>query len=267
MELSAILPDVTAWDWLLVSGVTVQATVLSYLHHPRWKALLMTLPIPFTLASLSLGLPVDATNVWALLVLLGYTLAVYMLHARLGVPIIPVIVVCALGYCALGALLAAHIPRTEAAFWAASAVVFTIGLLLYRMLPERDEPGHRSPMPVPLKAAIIMLVILFIVVIKQYLQGFMTLFPMVGVIAAYEGRHCLWTLARQLPVIILTLLPMMIALHLLQPVVGIGAGLFAGWLVFFAVLIPLTRHQWTHSLVQTHTDMKTTVLGGHTDEY
>jgi hypothetical protein len=233
------------WDLLLILGVSAQATVLAYLRDPRWKAWLMTLPIPFTLANLSLGLPVEATNVLGLVLLLGYTGGVYGLYVRWRVPIVPAIMLGALGYCGLGSLLAAHLPRTGGAFWLAVGGVYLLGWYLYLRLPGRAEPAYRSPLPVPLKAGIISLVILFLVLLKQELQGFMTLFPMVGVVASYEGRHCLWTLTRQIPVIMLTLLPMMIVMRLLQPGLGQGPALAAGWLVMLATLLPLTRHQWS----------------------
>lgn len=238
------LVTLSTWDLLLVAVVTIQATALAYVGHPRWKAFILTLPIPFSLATLSLGLPVGATNVLGLLLLFGYTIGVYWLHVRLRVPVVPSIVACAAGYCGAGTLLARYLPRSEAFFWLAAIVVYAAAVALYAMMPPREEPSHRSPLPVPLKAALIAMVVLVLVVIKQHLQGFMTVFPMVGVVASYEGRHCLWTLARQIPVLIMVMLPMMVAIHLLQPVVGHGWALAAGWAVFLSILVPFTRRQW-----------------------
>jgi hypothetical protein len=42
-------------------------TAVAYLHHPKWKALVLSLPIPFTLANLSLAQDVNATHVVGLL--------------------------------------------------------------------------------------------------------------------------------------------------------------------------------------------------------
>ena len=231
------------WDLALIVGVSLHATTIAYLHEPRWKALVLTLPVPFTLASQSVGLRVDATNVAALVLLMGYTCGVYLLHARWRAPIVPAVVLCAAGYCGLAALVAPHLPRSEAAFWALAATVFVAAVAAYRAMPLREEPGHRSPLPVYLKLPIIAGVIFILVIIKQHLHGFMTLFPMVGVVACYEGRHCLWTLCRQIPVLAMTLLPMMATMRLIYPVAGIGWALAAGWCVFLAVLIPFTRWQ------------------------
>lgn len=234
----------SGWDLALIVLVSLQATLLAYLPQPRWKAFLFTLPIPFTLATLSLGQPVNCTNVAGLLLLFGYAGGVYVLHARWQFPIVPAIIACAIGYCGLAALLAPHLPQSDLAFWGVVTFVFLTGVLLYSIMPARDEPSYRSPLPVHLKLPLIMMVIFFLVLVKRYLQGFMTMFPMVGVIGSYEGRHCLWTLTRQVPVLMMTTLPMMVTMRLLYPFAGLAGSLAGGWVVFLAILIPLTRRQW-----------------------
>jgi hypothetical protein len=233
----------SGWDIALIVIVSVHATALAYLHAPKWKALLLTLPVPFTMASLSLGVRVDTTNVAGLALLMVYTCGVYVLHRCWRAPIIPTIVVCAAGYCAVASLVAPHLPRTDAAFWALAALVFSSGVGLYRLMPPRDEPGHRSPLPVYIKLPMIAAVILCLVIIRKYLQGFMTMFPMVGVVASYEGRHCLWTLSRQIPVLMMTSLPMMAVIRLTYPAVGLGWALASGWVVFLGLLIPITLRE------------------------
>ena len=234
----------TGWDLLLIVVVSIQSTALAYLRHPRWKAFLLTLPVPFTLATLSVGQPVGPTNVIGLVLLMGYTYGVYLLHARWRLPIVLSIALCAAGYCGAATALAARLPASEAAFWASVVGVFAMGVVLYRLMPWRAEPEHRSPLPPCIKAPMIAVVVLFLVIIKQQLQGFMTVFPMVSLVASYEGRRCLWTLARQIPVLMMTTLPMMATIHLLGPAVGMGWSLAGGWVVFLAVLIPFTRRQW-----------------------
>jgi len=232
------------WDLLLILVVSIQSTALAYMGHPRWKAFLLTLPVPFTLATLSVGQPIGPTNVIGLVLLMGYTYGVYVLHARWRIPIVLSIALCAAGYCGAATALAARLPTSEIAFWASVLGVFALGVLLYRLMPWRAEPEHRSPLPPYIKAPMIAAVILFLVIIKQQLQGFMTVFPMVSLVASYEGRRCLWTLARQIPVLMMTTLPMMATIHLLGPAVGMGWSLVGGWIVFLGVLIPFTRRQW-----------------------
>ena len=99
------------WDVALVAMITAQAGLLAYLHHPRWKMLLLSLPFPFTLATLSLGSPIDVTHMAALLVLLAYAHGVRVLHQSLCVPILVSIILAASGYCLLSSVLVAVLPE------------------------------------------------------------------------------------------------------------------------------------------------------------
>lgn len=234
------------WDGGLIAVVSLQATALAYLHHPKWKALLLSLPFPFTLASLAVGRPIDTTNMIGMLFLLAYVHVVRALYAR-RVPILAAIGVAAGGYCVLGSLLARVLPQTETAFWVSTGAALAAAGLAHWRMPHRDEPGHRSPLPVYIKLPLIMGVIFLLVVVKQHLRGFVTMFPMVGLVASYEARSCLWTICRQIPVVIATMLPMMLVMRVTQAQWGwgIGSSLAAGWLVFLAVLVPVQRRLWS----------------------
>jgi len=238
--------NIGAWDLLLLIAVSSMGVVIASLHDPRFKALMLSLPLPFTISVLSVGKPLDATNVVALNVLLAYTHGVRLLHYRWRVPIIPAILISALGYCCLGGVLAQLIPRTPTAFWLACAGTMAFAALLHYGLPAREEPGHRNPLPLPVKCASTFGVVFFLVLIKQIIQGFMTVFPMVGVIASYESRHSLWTNCRQIPIIMLTMTPMMIAIYLAETRYALATGwaLALGWVVLFAILLPMTRDVW-----------------------
>ena len=232
------------WDLVLLVAVTAQATILAYVHHPKWKAFVWTLPVPFTLASMAVGRPIDATNVMAINALLVFTHGVRLLYNRFPRAIVPIIVMCAAAYCTIGWGLAKLLPASDSAFWLASAGTFAFGLALYLLTPHRVEPGHRSPLPVWIKAPLIALVILTLVAIKGFLLGFMTFFPMVGVVAAYEARKSLWTISRQAPVVMLTTVPLMAACRLTQDKIGLAGGLVVGWVVFGLFLAPLTKRMW-----------------------
>jgi len=234
----------SVWDILLITLVPAQATLLAYLYQPKWKAFLLSLPIPFTLAVLALGRPVDATNALALLLMVGFTHAVRLLYTRTGVPIIPAIVVSALVYCGAGAMLLPVIPTDGGTFWAAAIGAFAVSAVLYRLTPYRAEPGHRTPLPVWIKYPAIFAVILFLVCIKSWLGGFLTMFPMVGTISAYEARHSLWTICRQMPVFSMPMILMLATLRLAQPELGIGPAIILGWIVFVTGLLPLTWRMW-----------------------
>lgn len=232
------------WDIALIAVVAAQSTLLAYLHSPKLKALLLSLPLPFTVAVLSVGQPIDITNIAGFLLLFIYTHSVRILNWRFGVPVVAAIVMSALGYCVLGTALNAILPRTEAAFWTMCAVVLATALFFHWKLLPRDEPGHRSSLPAGVKLIVIVCVITILVVIKKHLQGFMTIFPMVGLVACYEGRHCLWTICHQIPIVMLTMLPMVIVIRLAQPYLGYAWALLPGWFVFIMLLIPMTKHQW-----------------------
>jgi len=232
------------WDILLIVVVSLQAAVLAYVYDPKWKAFILSLPVPFTVAILSVGRAVDATNVLGLTLLFLFTQGVRVLHIQLRVPIVPAIIAAALSYCVLGWQLALVVPRTATSFWASCAATMVLAILLLKALPHREEPGFRTPLPLYLKLPIITFVIVSIVLMKQALQGFMTVFPMVGIIGAYEARHSLWTMGRQMPVVMLTMTPVMIVCAVAQQPLGIVPALALSWVVLLLILTPLTRHRW-----------------------
>ena len=232
------------WDLVLIVAVSTLATVVAYLHRPRWKALMINLPIPFTVMTLALGRSVDATNALGLILLLLFTHGVRLLHYRLGLPIVPAIVISALGYIGVGGGLAQIVPPSPISFWIAAGATFGFALGLHVIMPHPREPGHRTPLPVWIKLPIVAAVVTFVVVIKGVLGGFATVFPMVGVVGAYEARHSLWTACRQMPVVAFTIIPLMAVCRVAQGKMGLGGGLAVGWIVFLAILIPVTIHMW-----------------------
>ena len=228
-----------SWDVALLIIIPAYATVMAYIFKPQAKAVFSIVPIPFTLATLSLGRPVDTTNAAGILLLVVFVHSVRILSSRAHVHILPSIVISSLGYCGIGSILAGVIPHTEKAFWLTIVPCFLLGILLFLLSPGIDEPGYRSPLPVPLKWIVITLVVFILIVIKKYLLGFMTVFPMVGVIAAYELRHSLWTYCRNIHVFVVAGSPMMMAIRLSQYQLGLGAALFVGWAVLLLIAVPV----------------------------
>jgi hypothetical protein len=231
--------DFGFWDILLIVAVSMQATIIAYLHRPELKALVLTIPVPFTLATMAVGTRVGSCHVAGIIILFLITCFIYVLNYRLKMPIIISIGFGALAYCLAGSTLAAVLPTTQSAFWIVSGIVLTAAVTALIMMPHRIEFAYRSLMPVWIKFPIIMAVIIALIIIKKHLQGFMTMFPMVGVIAMYEARYSLWTICRQMPVIMLTLLAMMITCNLMYPLLGIYGSLAIGWCVFLAALLLL----------------------------
>jgi len=71
----------------------------------------------------------------------------------------------------------------------------------------------------------------------------MTTFPFLGVITAYEARRSLWTLCRQMPIVITTIITIMVVTRLPAPRVGLGWSLVAAWAVFLAFILPVLLRQ------------------------
>lgn len=233
------------WDILLLVVVTTLGTAVAYMHRPILKALAITLPLPFTVASMAVGKPLGIQNLGGLLLLAVYTYGVYFLYRKLRVPIIISIIVSAAVYCLLGSLLASRLPQDAAAFWYGLAVTVCVALLLALFSPPRLEEGQRAIMNPVLKVIIILTVVTTVIMLKKYMQGFITVFPMVGVIASFESRKCLWTLCSQIPIIILSIGSLVATCYIFQPVIGLGWGIAVGWASFVTVLVAL---QYLHRL-------------------
>ncbi len=238
------------WDIVLLVVVSLQATLLAYLSHPRWKALILALPIPFTLAALAVGAPVNAANVVALNVLLAFTHAVRLLHDKVRMPIVPAIVLSAAGYIAAGALLKSVIPATDLAFWLSCVLTLGIAAATHHLFKRGDEPDHRSPLKPWVKLPLVAAVVFGLILIKHVLAAFTTMFPMVGIFAAYEGRTSLRAVCRSLPDFMFAMVPMLAAVRLAQPRLGLGPALAVGWVVFLPMLYPLIRDFWGRSVAK-----------------
>jgi hypothetical protein len=235
--------DTGLWDLTLVVVVTIHATSIAYLTSPRWKAALTTLPLPFTVAVLAVARPVGPSNVLGLLLLFIYLQQVRWLHNNWSMPIVLAIGLSALTYCALGTLLNRAVPDTDVVFWTITVLIWLLALALLLRMPFRLEAGHRSPLPIYIKIPIVVTIVCALLFIKELLQGFITVFPMVTIVAAYEARHSLWTLGRQVPVLLVAMVPMIAAIRIVEGSYGIGPGLLAGWAVFLALYVPIS---WTH---------------------
>ena len=211
---------ISLWDIALVFVVTLQATAIAYSISPRWKAVFLMLPLPFTTIVLSLGQPLDASNLLSMVILLIYTLSVRTLHQYMH--IVPAIALSVLLYTSAG-------------------LIFISGIFFLRIVPLPDGPSHRTPLPLWQKLPAILLVVAVIVMIKNSLQGFASLFPLLGTVGAYEVRHNLWLLVRSVPTLMCALTPMIIVTRLTQEHIGLGFALLLGWMIYIPILILINR--------------------------
>lgn len=220
------------WDLLLIMMVSLQVVLAAYLYEPKWKAIMLTLPCPFTFASLSVGQPMSAVNVFAMIAMFLFMQTVRWLHVNYRFPIYFAIGLSVFCYICIGSMLSSFIPKTELWFWISCIVVFVFAFLMYSLLPAKAEIGDRTTLPIWLKLPLTVLLVSGLIWIKPKLLGAMTFFPMVGVFIAYEARKSLWTMGRQNAIVILTVLPMVITVHLCSPWIGLGFSLIWAWVIF-----------------------------------
>lgn len=238
----------SSWDILLLIVVTLHATIHAYIPDPQWKAFVYLLPFPFSAAALALNAVVDSTNLWSLLLLLFYSHCVRLLHYKLKLQIhfsIAISLVC----CALlGFSLAPVLTFLQnrysisVVFWLSCVGIILLSLAIQRFMPVRNEPFQRTEAPLPIKLASIAAVVFCLILLKKQLGGFITAFPMVGVVAAYEARHSLWTMSRQVSVLLPALAAMMVTVHWAQstlewplpPAIGLG------WVVYLPLILLCT---------------------------
>jgi len=60
----------------------------------------------------------------------------------------------------------------------------------------------------------------------------------------YEARKALWGICRQAPIFVGGMCAMLAMVYVVQTSLGLAPALFAGWVVYLAVLWPVTRRLW-----------------------
>ncbi len=199
----------------------------------------MSLPFPGTVAMLSLGENINAANILGLSLLLFFAHIVRLLYCHRIVKIIPAIVIATLFYGLAGSLLNRIYPMTTGGFWCAVLWNFLLATAILCFTVPRKEPGQKSRMPVIAKIFTITLVVSGLIILKKVLGGFMVAFPMVSLIAMYESRYSLWTMSRQMAVMMMALGTMFTTIFLLQNLIGLHCALGCGWVVFILIIFPL----------------------------
>lgn len=241
------------WDLVLIFGVSSMVTVIAFVPAPRVKALIYSVPIPFALANLALRQEIGAGHAAGALNLLLFLNVVRWLHVNAGLHIVPSIGLAAATYIGVGAGLNAALPDTPTSFWIAFVVVVATAIVLLAVLPLRMEQSHRSDLPVPAKFAAVAAVVTVVVILKGVLGGFMTTFPLAGVVSTYETRKSLWTMSRQAPLLVVSLSVMILVMRIAQQqfALSVPASLVPGVLGWAVVIAPLTVLRWRREDRQT----------------
>jgi hypothetical protein len=199
---------------------------IAYVHRPRAKAFIYSLPVPFSCAYLATGLPINATHVTGLILVAGYNWLVYGLM-RAKVPVALAIIVAAGTYFG-GAMLLRPLAGISV-WWVAGAALagWLLALMAYR---PRVEPGHRSRTAWWVKAPLIFAIAMGVYNATDLLAGGVGMFPYAGIFASYESRHSLRTLAGQFTINALGLLGCLLTIHLAEGRVPAPWPLLLGWI-------------------------------------
>lgn len=228
------------------------ATVLSgfviaigYVRSPRAKALIYSLPVPFSCAYIATGLPINATHISGLILVVGYNWLVYLL-CRARVPLLAAIALSAGAYFA-GAM--ALRPLAQVSLWwlaGAGVLGWLVALWKYRGEAGRD---HRSRTPWYVKAPLIFAIALAVYNATDLLAGGVGMFPYAGTFTSYEMRHNLRTLAGQFTINALGLLACLVTIHLAEEArLPVPLPLALGWasVLLWAAIVQALRLGQAH---------------------
>ena len=226
---------------LLVSVVSGMAVGLAVIRDPVWKAIFFSLPLVFTAATLSLGIPVEVTHVFGMMMIPAFLWGVRWLHIHARLPIVLADVLGVVCLCAAGALIVKIVPRNSVTFWIAVTALFAGSVILRRVVPHRSEPPYRTQLPLVFKIPLTVGIVLLLIALKSVLRGMMAAFPFVGVFAVYESRYSLWTLAQRSFTLTILISFMLAAMRLSQDRLGLCGALAVGWGVYLVGFFILNR--------------------------
>lgn len=220
--------------------LTAFVTVIAYLHSPRIKMLVFSMPIPFTCAYLQSHLPINTTHILGMVLTMLYHWIVYFMAKRwklpLGLGIVSGVVFYVSMAFFIGTAGITQPLREMPVPWAVGIVVLFCSVVSWLYHPAH-EPGHRSNTPWWIKSPLILTITLIIFSLTQMLRGAVTTFPYAGTFASYEMRHSLRTLAGQYVVNNFSFLLMFLTIwwmeqhHMPQP-----WPLLAGWAMLIVSL-------------------------------
>ncbi len=219
----------TGQVWQMVPSalvLTAFVIAIAYVRSSRLKTFIYSLPVPFTCAYLATGLPMNATYVTGLILVVGYNWAVYVLHIKLRVPLLIAIVTSAVAYSVSGMLLR---PMAGVSIWYVAAIGVAGWVLNLRLYRPSVQPDHRSKTPWWVKAPLIFGIAMMVYNATKLLAGAVGTFPYAGVFTSYEMRHSLRTLAGQFTINAMGILLCMLVIAATEPYLARPWPLALGW--------------------------------------
>jgi len=230
------------WDWLLVLLVAAFGTISSFVRDPQIKAVFATVPVPFGLAWLAVGLPVGVYNAAGMFLVLVYVHTVRIFHEK-GIPILVSIGLGISTYIVGGLFLIQYLLDEPWVFHILTAMAAGTGILLLKIQRHHIGTPYRTPLhPIP-KFLAMFGVVYGLALIKQWLLGFTPFFPMMNSITSYEARHSLWVQCRQIPVFLVAAWPMLEVMYSAERHWHWGRAwvLTSGVVLYMVVFLPINH--------------------------
>jgi hypothetical protein len=245
----SLIPTPHVWLTILLPAAVLTAfvSVIAYIHSPRMKTLVFSLPVPFTCAYLATGMQINATHIAGLVWVTLYHWIVYLIYKRLGWSLwlgIGSGAIFYLGAAAAFGSIAKESGLTTFPVPIAISVVFVLWAGASWLYHPIHEPGHRSRAPWYLKAPIIFPIAIVLFSLKEVLLGAVTTFPYAGVFTSYEMRHSPRTLAGQYTINNISFMLMFLTLWALDGRVPKPLPLLTAWVVLVTVLLLIYRFGW-----------------------
>lgn len=206
--------------------LTAFVTTMAYVRSPRAKALIYSLPVPFSCAYMATQLPINATHLTGLVLVVGYNWLVYLLRARWHWPLLPVIGLAAGGYFVAAMALR---PLAALSLLPIAAVMLVIWLVTVVFYKPSPEPDYRSRTHWYVKAPLIFAIAMGVYNATGLLAGGVGMFPYAGMFASYEMRQSLRTLAGQFTLHVVGLLMCLLTIAVTEKHLPPPVPLLLGW--------------------------------------
>jgi len=227
------------FDLSMAAVLAVIVTSISRIRSPLWKSFVYSCPIPFTLAFLVSGSPMDSGHVAGVVLNNAFLWFMWLLHSRMKWPALIADVVAASTYVAFTAWLVRQLPDGDPVLYAALLLPgIGFSVLAFR-LPDIQEVGAVSPMPVWQKSLLVFAIAVTLFSLKNFLLAAMTTFPYLGIFTVYECRRSLYTLLRRFGMLSLGFYAMLVTVRLVQGAFPAGPpwlALLAGWVPALLVI-------------------------------
>jgi len=244
MDITTIISNLGIWNILLLILLPTMGTAMSYIPHAKWKAFIAVIPVPFTLITLSIGTFKGVDSALGVIILLAYIFSVKFFYQKLHIPIVLSILLAVIEYCILAYILKILVPNTVPMIIIFTSIYFSLSVWIHLKMPYKEEPHYRSPLAVWKKFLILLLLAIFAIIMKNYLGGFMSVFPLFSIIGAYESRSSLYTFCRYISLAMIGFGFLLSTMYILQDDYGLIPALIAGLSIYIPLFSIMLLAMW-----------------------